>query len=95
MQKKPIALIVLDGFGLAPASGSNAVTLAKTPNFDRIWEKGPRTSLVASGKLVGLPEGQMGNSEVGHMNLGAGRIVMQSLSYINHMIETGDFLSDG
>ena len=94
MEKKPIALIILDGFGLASPSDSNAVTLAKTPNFDRIWEKGPRTSLVASGKLVGLPEGQMGNSEVGHMNLGAGRIVMQSLSYINHMIETGEFFDN-
>jgi 2,3-bisphosphoglycerate-independent phosphoglycerate mutase len=94
MQKKPIALIILDGFGLAPQSESNAVTQAKTPTFDRLWEKGPRTRLVASGKEVGLPEGQMGNSEVGHMNLGAGRVVMQSLSYINHLIETEEFFSN-
>jgi 2,3-bisphosphoglycerate-independent phosphoglycerate mutase len=94
MQKKPIALIILDGFGLAEPSASNAVTLARTPIFDRLWEKGPRTRLVASGKEVGLPEGQMGNSEVGHMNLGAGRVVMQSLSYINHLIETKEFFSN-
>ncbi|MFA5504207.1 MAG: 2,3-bisphosphoglycerate-independent phosphoglycerate mutase [Vulcanimicrobiota bacterium] len=95
MQKKPFALIVLDGFGLAPPSDSNAVFLARTPNFDRLWEAGPRTKLIASGEEVGLPEGQMGNSEVGHLNLGAGRIVMQSLSYINHLIQTGAFFNNG
>ena len=91
MQKKPIALIILDGFGLAEASASNAATLAETPNFDRLWETQPKTRLVASGSQVGLPDGQMGNSEVGHLNLGAGRVVMQSLSYINHLIETREF----
>ena len=94
MQKKPLALIILDGFGLAPATDFNAVTLAKTPCFDQLWQKGPKTQLVASGKEVGLPEGQMGNSEVGHLNLGAGRVVMQSLSYINHLLETGEFFEN-
>lgn len=91
MTKHPTALIILDGFGLATPSDSNAVTLARTPHFDRLWEKGPRARLVASGKEVGLPDGQMGNSEVGHLNLGAGRVVMQSLSFINHLIETEEF----
>ena len=91
MQKRPLALIILDGFGLAPATDFNAVTLAKTPYFDHLWQRGPKANLVASGKEVGLPEGQMGNSEVGHLNLGAGRVVMQSLSYINHLLETGEF----
>jgi 2,3-bisphosphoglycerate-independent phosphoglycerate mutase len=91
MEKKPVALIILDGFGLAPPSSFNAVTLADTPTFDALWEKGPRTELSASGEDVGLPEGQMGNSEVGHLNLGAGRVVMQSLSYINHLLRTQEF----
>lgn len=91
MQKKPYALIILDGFGLTEPSESNAVYLAKTPCFDRLWEAGPKTRLEASGKAVGLPEGQMGNSEVGHLNLGGGRVVMQSLSYISHLLESGEF----
>lgn len=94
MKKKPLALIILDGFGLAEKSDSNAVTRAQTPNFDRLWKQGPRTKLVASGSPVGLPPGQMGNSEVGHLNLGAGRVVMQSLSYINHLLENGDFFEN-
>mgnify|MGYP001183708619 CR=1 FL=1 len=91
MQKKPFALIILDGFGLAEPSDFNAVSLAHTPCFDRLWARGPQTLLEASGRAVGLPQGQMGNSEVGHLNLGGGRIVMQSLSYISHLIETGEF----
>lgn len=91
MDKKPIALIILDGFGLAEPTDFNAVALADTPNFDRLWQTCPRTRLSASGTDVGLPPGQMGNSEVGHWNLGAGRVVMQSLSYINHLLETGEF----
>ena len=83
-------LIILDGFGLAPAGPGNAVKLANTPNFDSYWQHYPHTELLASGKAVGLPEGQMGNSEVGHMNIGAGRVVMQSLSYIQNQIDTGE-----
>jgi len=94
MNKKQVALIILDGFGLAPASPSNAVTLAEPPHFDRLWAESPHTELSASGKDVGLPVGQMGNSEVGHLNLGAGRVVLQSLSYINHLLETGDFFKN-
>lgn len=91
---KPVALIILDGFGLAPDGPGNAVALADTPNFERYWNSYPHTQLEASGKAVGLPEGQMGNSEVGHMNLGAGRVVMQSLSYIANQIESGEFYAN-
>ena len=89
--KRPVALIVLDGWGLAPDGPGNAVALADTPHFDRLWKDAPHTELRASGRAVGLPEGQIGNSEVGHMNLGAGRVVMQSLTYIQDQIETGEF----
>jgi 2,3-bisphosphoglycerate-independent phosphoglycerate mutase len=88
---RPVALIVLDGFGLAPAGPGNAVSLAATPNFDRFWRDWPRARLHASGRAVGLPEGQIGNSEVGHMNLGGGRVVMQSLTLIDSQIESGEF----
>ncbi len=94
MQKKPLALIILDGYGLAEPSDSNAVALARTPAFDSIWQRGPRTTLQASGRSVGLPEGQMGNSEVGHLNLGAGRVVAQSLTYITEQIEMGRFFEN-
>ncbi|HEX7000992.1 MAG TPA: 2,3-bisphosphoglycerate-independent phosphoglycerate mutase, partial [Trueperaceae bacterium] len=86
----PVMLVVLDGFGLAPAGPGNAVEAARTPVFDAIWAAGPRTTLEASGKAVGLPAGQMGNSEVGHMNIGAGRRVMQSLTYVDELIENGE-----
>lgn len=94
MAHRPVALIILDGFGLAPASPGNAVALADTPTFDRLWRDCPHTRLVASGRQVGLPEGQMGNSEVGHLNLGGGRVVMQSLTYLIHLIETGEFFQN-
>jgi len=87
-------LVVLDGFGLAPEGPGNAVRKARTPNFDRYWQGYPHTELQASGLAVGLPEGQMGNSEVGHMNLGAGRVVMQSLTYIQSLIEDGTFFQN-
>jgi 2,3-bisphosphoglycerate-independent phosphoglycerate mutase len=77
------ALIVLDGWGLAPAGPGNAVSLAQTPVMDALWDAYPHTQLTACGRAVGLPEGQMGNSEVGHMNLGAGAIVMQDLTRID------------
>src|SRR5690606_11207079 len=89
--RTPVMLVVLDGFGLAPAGPGNAVAAARTPTFDAIWEAGPRTTLEASGKAVGLPAGQLGNSEVGHRNIGAGRRVMQSLTYVDELIETGEF----
>ena len=87
----PVALIILDGFGLAPEGPGNAVALADTPNFGRYWRGYPHTQLAASGLAVGLPEGQIGNSEVGHMNLGAGRVVMQKQTYIQALIDSGDF----
>jgi 2,3-bisphosphoglycerate-independent phosphoglycerate mutase len=88
---RPVALIILDGFGLAPEGPGNAVASASTPNFDRYRSECPSTSLAASGRAVGLPEGQIGNSEVGHMNLGAGRVVSQSLTWIQGQIESGEF----
>ena len=91
MKKRPVCLIIMDGYGLAPASSTNAVSLAHKPNLDRIFKEYNQKIMYASGEAVGLPEGQMGNSEVGHMNIGAGRIVWQSLSRINNSIKTGEF----
>lgn len=91
MSKKPAALIILDGFGLRNETVGNAVALAKKPNFDRYWNQYPHQTLTASGEAVGLPEGQMGNSEVGHLNIGAGRIVYQSLTRVNVAIREGEF----
>jgi 2,3-bisphosphoglycerate-independent phosphoglycerate mutase len=70
-----VALVILDGWGCAPPGPGNAVELADTPVFDRLWEKYPHTTLEASGPAVGLPEGQMGNSEVGHLTIGSGRVL--------------------
>ncbi|RME71262.1 MAG: 2,3-bisphosphoglycerate-independent phosphoglycerate mutase [Chloroflexi bacterium] len=86
-----VTLIIMDGWGLNPRKDYNAIALADTPFFDYIWNNWPSAVLEASGTAVGLPVGQMGNSEVGHMNLGAGRIVPQDLTYINQLIETGEF----
>ena len=83
------ALIILDGWGLAPAGPGNAVSQASTPVFDELWDRYPHTTLTACGRAVGLPEGQMGNSEVGHLNLGAGAIVMQDLTRIDVAVEQG------
>lgn len=94
MSKKPNALIILDGFGLREETYGNAVAQAKKPNFDRYWNQYPHATLRADGRYVGLPDGQMGNSEVGHMNIGAGRIVYQSLTRINLSIEKGEFFND-
>ncbi len=82
-------MIILDGFGAAPAGPGNAVELAATPNLDALFERYPSGSLLASGLAVGLPEGQMGNSEVGHLNMGAGRVVYQELTRISKAIEDG------
>jgi len=84
------ALIVLDGWGLAPDGPGNAVSLARTPVFDELWSVYPHTELTAWGRAVGLPEGQMGNSEVGHLNLGAGAVVMQDLTRIDEAVEDGE-----
>ena len=89
--KNTVLLCIMDGYGLAPASNGNAVSLAKKPNLDALFAKYPHCVIEASGEAVGLPEGQMGNSEVGHMNLGAGRIVYQSLTRINKAIKDGSF----
>ncbi|MBD8070794.1 2,3-bisphosphoglycerate-independent phosphoglycerate mutase [Bacillus sp. PS06] len=91
MSKKPVALIILDGFALRNETKGNAVVQAKKPNFDRLWNQYPHATLTASGEAVGLPDGQMGNSEVGHLNIGAGRIVYQSLTRVNVAIRDGEF----
>lgn len=86
-----VVLVVLDGWGYRQERDGNAIELASTPNWQRLWKSFPRTLLDASGLAVGLPEGQMGNSEVGHLNLGAGRVVPQDLVRISQSIQTGDF----
>ena len=91
MNKTPTTLIIMDGFGLMAASGSNAVTLANTPVLDRLFAEYANTTLSASGLDVGLPDGQMGNSEVGHTNIGGGRVVFQDLPHISRAIEDGTF----
>ena len=90
-KQSPTALIILDGFALRGERMGNAVAQAKKPNFDRYWNTYPHAQLTASGEAVGLPEGQMGNSEVGHLNIGAGRIVYQSLTRVNVSIREGEF----
>ncbi|KAA0010640.1 2,3-bisphosphoglycerate-independent phosphoglycerate mutase [Billgrantia pellis] len=87
---RPVALIILDGYGHNPDPTDNAVAAARTPNMDRLWQERPHALLHTDGRYVGLPEGQMGNSEVGHMNLGAGRVVYQELTRISKAIEDGD-----
>jgi 2,3-bisphosphoglycerate-independent phosphoglycerate mutase len=88
---KPLALIILDGFALRSEVYGNAIAQAKKPNYDRYWNQYPHTTLTASGEAVGLPEGQMGNSEVGHLNIGAGRIVYQDLTRISKSIRDKEF----
>ena len=94
MSKQPVLLMILDGWGLAPASAENAAAVANTPNLDKYFAEYPHTTLQASGKFVGLPEGQIGNSEVGHLNIGAGRIIYQNLTRITKAIEDGDFFTN-
>ncbi len=91
---RPVALIVLDGWGYRPENDGNAIALARTPTWDALWTRGSRTLLEASGLRVGLPAGQMGNSEVGHLNLGAGRVVMQDIVRINSAIADGSFYTN-
>ena len=94
MNKTPTTLIIMDGFGLAPAADDNAVTLAKTPVLDKLFKEYAHTTLSASGLDVGLPAGQMGNSEVGHTNIGGGRVVFQDLPRISRAIEDGSFFKN-
>jgi 2,3-bisphosphoglycerate-independent phosphoglycerate mutase len=89
--QSPVVLVVLDGWGYRAEREGNAIAMADTPTWDALWGRAPRTLLEASGLAVGLPEGQMGNSEVGHLNLGAGRVVMQDLVRIGEAIRSGDF----
>jgi 2,3-bisphosphoglycerate-independent phosphoglycerate mutase len=91
---KHAALIVLDGWGVAEPGPGNAVDLADTPVFDELWARYPTTTLTASGTAVGLPDGQMGNSEVGHLNLGAGSVIMQDLTRIDAAARAGEFASN-
>jgi len=90
-EHRPVVLVVLDGWGYRKEREGNAIRMAQVPTWDRIWSRAPRTLLDASGLAVGLPEGQMGNSEVGHLNLGAGRVVMQDLVRIDLAIADGSF----
>src|SRR6516162_11173503 len=90
MQKRrPVMLVILDGWGWREDATDNAVRQAKTPSFDRLWQAGPHAFLHTSGSDVGLPDGQMGNSEVGHLNIGAGRVVMQELPRISQAAKDG------
>src|SRR5712675_3671224 len=87
--RTPVVLVVLDGWGFRPGREGNAIELGDTPVWHRLWDRAPRTLLDASGLAVGLPDGQMGNSEVGHLNLGAGRVVLQDL------VRIGEDIADG
>jgi len=89
-----VALVILDGWGCAPPGPGNAVELANTPNFDRLWREFPHTTLDASGEAVGLPPGQMGNSEVGHLTIGSGRVLFQDLMRVHGAIEDGSFFTN-
>lgn len=92
--KHPALLLILDGWGYREETEHNAIQSAATPVWDRLWQNQPHTLVRTSGLAVGLPDGQMGNSEVGHMNLGAGRVVYQSLTRIDKSISDGDFFSN-
>ena len=93
-QKPPVVLCILDGFGYRDDTADNAIKLADTPAYNKMWDTVPRAWLKTSGLAVGLPDGQMGNSEVGHMNIGGGRVVMQDLPRINEAIEDGSLASN-
>src|SRR5213595_2132972 len=90
---KPLVLIILDGWGYRAETKANAIALARKPNYDRLLREYPNTLIYTSGHYVGLPDGQMGNSEVGHLNIGAGRIVYMDSTKIELMIQNGEFFS--
>lgn len=94
MSKKPVVLMVLDGYGLNDRTEGNAIAMANTPVMDKLMKECPFQKGYASGLAVGLPDGQMGNSEVGHMNIGAGRIIYQDLTRITKDIEDGTFFKN-
>src|SRR4029078_4516956 len=93
-KKGPLALIIIDGWGYSPTREGNAIALATTPYYDEICSKYPQTLLEAHGSRVGLPAGVMGNSEVGHLNLGSGRVIRMDVSLVDHEIETGQFFTN-
>ena len=88
---RPLVLVIIDGWGYRTDAFGNAIAAAKKPNWDALWQRWPHTTLAAAGEPVGLPPGQQGNSEVGHLNIGAGRVVYQDLTRINKAIEDGTF----
>ena len=92
--KKLAMLVIMDGYGIRNVVEGNAIANAKKPNLDKLFKKYPNTLIEASGEAVGLPDGQMGNSEVGHMNIGAGRVVYQPLELINKSIEEKEFFNN-
>lgn len=94
-RKKPVVLLILDGWGYSESTKNNAIYSAHKPNWDKIWNKYPHTLIRASESAVGLPADQMGNSEVGHLNLGAGRVVYQEISRIDHALKSGSFFTNG
>src|SRR5580704_1542506 len=89
MNGRPLILTILDGWGYCPPSEGNAIALARKPNYDRLLTAYPNTLVHTSGPFVGLPEGQMGNSEVGHLNIGSGRIILMDVTRIDKMIASG------
>src|SRR5436190_18381675 len=90
MNNKKVILIIMDGWGLGKVASADAIQHAKTPFVSSLYKKYPNSTLITCGEAVGLPEGQMGNSEVGHLNLGAGRVVYQELQRINVAVSTGE-----
>ena len=93
-KKKPLVLTIMDGWGCNPSPANNAVAMARTPNFDRLWASNPHTLIRTDGPFVGLPEGQMGNSEVGHLSIGSGRIIHMDITRIDEMIASGSIFTN-
>src|SRR5512146_960788 len=94
IRPKPLVLIILDGWGYSPETKANAIALARKPTYDKLLAEYPNTLIHTSGRYVGLPTGQMGNSEVGHLNIGAGRVVYMDITRIDLMIEKGEFFTN-
>src|ERR1051325_986990 len=94
MSGRPLVLTILDGWGYSPATEGNAIAAARKPTYDTLLRDYPNTLVHTSGPFVGLPDGQMGNSEVGHLNIGAGRVIFMDVTRIDRMIESGDFFSN-
>src|SRR5512135_2648932 len=92
-RRSPVVLVVLDGWGFRRDAAANAIEMGRTPLWHKLWSSAPRTLLEASGREVGLPQGQMGNSEVGHLNLGAGRIVPQDIVRVSDAVASGAFFA--